>query len=327
MKLWEKRLASFFRTKAASFLLISGAAAMIVMSHDQGAAQVAILSSPHSITADPLSLIPPAISGWINMAMLVLVMLMLVYINRRFNVMRSQLTIYTGLFLLLTAANPPLSSTFTASTLLAIALLYTMVLYYTVYNLRRQIRPVYLGAFVVGSVGLISYPAFLYIPVLLMMLIQSRVFSLRSIAAVLFGALTPIWIAWGFGWLDTDLRLHFYLVNPRLLISTPEWTQLTITAAATLLIGFFTGFSVLLKVMTFNARSRMLNGMMTLLASFSGLFMIINYENILLYMTILNATVAFQTAYYLRLRKGRSGYLMVIFVILTSITLYFRAVS
>lgn len=327
MKLWEKRLAGFFRTKAASVLLIGGSVAMMVLSHDQSAAHSAMLSSPHSITSDPFSTIPPSISGWINMAVLALIMLMLVYINRRFNVMRSQLTIYTGLFMLLTAANPPLSSTFSASTLLAIALLYTMVLYYTVYNLRRQIRPVYLGAFVVGSVGLVSYPVFLYIPVLLIMLIQSRVFSLRSIAAVILGALTPIWIAWGFGWLDTDIRLHFYLTDPRLLISSPEWTQLTITAAATLLIGFFTGFSVLLKVMTFNARSRMLNGMLTLLASFSGLFMIINFENILLYMTTLNATVAFQTAYYFRLRKGRSGYLMVILVILTSITLYFRALS
>ena len=314
----ELRYAAFLRSRFGTLLMILGGVAMIagapwlrpVVPFD--AAGGALVELPFSID----------IPEWATAALMLAVALMMYNINRRFNILRTTRIMYAGIFMLMAAAAPLPPSTAVMSALLALVILLSLSMLYALYNRPRHRRKVFLIGAMLGAVTLLERASILYLPVLIVGLVQMRLLHARSLAALLIGVLTPAWILWAVFDVDFVFTTPLWTEDPFKFITTPAiWKPLAATAV-TLIAGFIMGSMVIIKVMTLNARSRALNGYLALLAIATAVFTIVNYENIYFYMTLLNATVALQVAHFFRLIRVRSGYLSVTLLILAYIAVY-----
>ncbi len=315
MRLWEQRLSSFVRSKAMSILLAVAAIAMTLCAgpspcgSDVFAAGQFMLPSPQSWFTSPVEAL------WVNLCVIILVAAMMFYINRRFNILRSQSVIYSGLFMFMTAATPQIATQFTGSSLLAAAIFGAIILYFSDYNNPARTRPLFLAAFFIGVIGLFCVSAYFYIPVLIIGLVQMRVFSVRSLAAVVIGLLTPVWIIWGLGISEFGYEAAPFFVPVSELVSTQCGIGLIAAVSVTLLAGLTLGSAVLIKILSFNVRIRSLNGLLSVISIASGLLVLVNYSNMQFYVTVLNATVAFQVAHFMRINRKRSGYIAALILI------------
>lgn len=322
MRLWEQRLSGFVRSKAMVMLLT--AAAIIMTLHAGPSPCAAGASATGRFLLPPASewFPSPATAMWVNLGVMILVAAMMFYINRRFNILRTQSVIYSGLFLFMTAATPQIATQFTGSSMLAAALFGAVILYFSDYNNPSRTRPLFLAALFIGIIGLFGVTAYLYIPVLIVGLVQMRIFSVRSLAAMVIGILTPIWIVWGLGIAELDYEPAPFFIPVTDLFGSQCGICLIAAVGVTLLAGLILGSAVLIKILSFNARIRSLNGFISVVSIASGLLTLVNYSNMQFYVTVLNATVAFQLAHFLRINRKRSGYIVAIMLIAVYAGLY-----
>lgn len=314
----EQKFAAFLRSRFATLILMAAGVAMTI-------AAPALYVLPQLSDTDSSLLVLPfslAIPAWASAALLLVVAFIMYYINRRFNILRSTRIVYAGLFMLMCGAAPAPDTVSALSALLAITMLLSVSIYYSLYHRPRNRRKVLLIGVMAGLVTLFHRAAILYLPVLILGLTQMRVFNIRSLAALFIGLLTPAWILWSIFYADFTFSISVWDESPVKFFSNPSMWQPLAAVTVTLLAGFIMGMMVLIKVFTLNARARALNGFLALIAVTSGLLIIADYENIYFYMTLLNAVVAFQIAHFLRLNRHRSGYLSVTLLILAYAAIY-----
>ncbi len=314
----EQRYAAFLRSRFATLLMIAGGLAMIA------GAPLLRPVAPFDAAGGSLVRLPFSIDvpEWGAAVLMLAVVVMMYYINRRFNILRTTRIMYAGIFMLMAAAAPLPPSTAVMSALLALVILLSMSMLYGLYNRPRHRRRVFLIGAMLGTAVILERASILYLPVLIAGLVQMRLLHARSLAALLIGVLTPAWILWAVFDADFVFTLPLWTESPVEFASTPAmWKPLAATAI-TLIAGFFMGSMVIIKVMTLNARSRALNGYLALLGISTAVFTLVNYENIYFYMTLLNATVAFQVAHFFRLIRVRTGYISVTLLILAYIAVY-----
>lgn len=318
MHVAEQKFAAFLRTRVATLLMILAGVAMTVAAPMLGL--VPDLPQEGSELIDlPLSLTVPS---WASALMLLAVVAIMYHINRRYNILRTTRIVYAGLFMVMCGAAPAPESESVLSALLAAVILASLSLFYLLYNRPRDRRKVLLVGVMLGATMLLHRAAILYLPVFIIGLTQMRIFNIRSVAALIIGLLTPPWILWAIFDVSFDFHISVWRESPLEFFSEPSMWPPLAAEIITLLAGFFMGMMVLIKVFTLNARARALNGFLALLAVASGLFILVDYENLYFYITILNALVAFQIAHFFRLNRHRSGYLSVTILLLAYIAIY-----
>ncbi|MDE5784923.1 MAG: hypothetical protein K2H98_00160 [Duncaniella sp.] len=318
MHVAEQKFAAFLRSRFANLTLIAAGVAMTIAAPE-------LYTLPLLSDTDSTLLVLPfslAIPAWASALLLLAVTVIMYYINRRFNILRSTRIVYAGLFMLMCGASPAPDNESALSALLAIAMLTSLSVFYSLYHRPRNRRKVLLISVMLGIVALLHRAAVLYLPVLILGLTQMRIFNIRSLAALFIGLLTPAWILWAIFDADFTFSLSVWNESPWKFFSSPAMWQPFAAAIVALLTGFIMGMMVLIKVFTLNARARALNGFLALMAVASGLFIIADYENIYFYLTLLNALVAFQIAHFFRLNRHRSGYLSVTLLILLYAAIY-----
>lgn len=323
MHRWETILIALLRSRLMTLLLMALAVAMGFNAVHTGAVTDSAASHTIALPSATEWISNPMVSFWTNTAVILAVAMLMYYINRRFNILRTTTVLYMGLFMLMTAATPSVAARLTASSLLALAVTGGVLLYFIDYNLPKDPRPVFLAGVIIGTVGLTNYAAYLFVPVMIAGLTQMRVLSMRSIMASLIGFVTPLWIAWGLGLTDVHLTIRFFYYPLSALVSEPDGVRLIAAVALTLFVGIVIGGAVLIKILSFNAKARALNGLLSIMSIYCGMLIMVNYENVGFYVTLLNCTVAFQVAHFFRLTHKRYGYITLLTLIAAYTGIYF----
>ncbi|MBD5201909.1 MAG: hypothetical protein HDS81_01150 [Bacteroidales bacterium] len=320
MHVAEQKFATFLRSRPASLLLIVAGLVMTLAAPMLGLIPVL----PDAGTSSALIEFPFSLSvpSWATVLMLLAVTAMMFHINRRYNLLRTTRIVYAGFFMLMCGAAPAPPTETVMSTLLAMVLLVSLALYYLLYNRPRDRRKVFLTGVILGSAVLLHRATILYLPVLILGLTQMRIFSSRSLAALIIGLLTPAWIAWAIFDVSFNFHISVWRESPFVYFRHPSLWPAVASVVLTLLAGFVMGFMVLIKVLTLNARARALNGLLTLMAVASGIFIIADFENLFFYLTALNCFVAFQIAHFFRLNRHRSSYISVTILIIAYTAIY-----
>lgn len=287
----------------------------------------------HSRGALLLTLLLVAQAGWLchtgsvesfaaSMAANVLVVLLMIYLNRRFNLLRSMTMLYGVMFGFLQIASPEELGYFNSGILLAAVMGVCLVLMFGIYARPWLRRRVFL-VFLLLSAGVTQQYAFaVYIPVMLLCCVQMRVFNARCLVAALLGVITPWWLLLGFGVIaPSDLHL------PELKavfsdISLQESLQLGAAAllAATLFVvcmalNFF-------RTIAYNARSRAYNGAVLLTGFVTIAAMLFDYGNITAYMPLLNVCAALLCAQFFVLHRTPRSWIGIVCILLVCLTLY-----
>ncbi len=240
---------------------------------------------------------------------------LMVLLNRAYNLLRTVSVAFVGYFMVMQAATPYALTGFDGGELLAIVVLCSMMLLFSIFTDPDSTRRVFLVFFLLAAGAVAEYGFAAYIPVFLLGCYQMRVVTLRTMLSALVGVLTPVWILWGFGLIRP---VAIQIPDPPrldLLFSRPEALPLTAAVITTLVAGLYFGCANLIKVLAFNAKSRAFNGLLCAVGVATGLLCIIDFTNIAFYVTLLNAVTAMQAGLYMRLYATRRGYLALLLML------------
>lgn len=271
----------------------------------------------------PLGIGLPPAGEWIGSPLLSLVAsvvctaaagVLMVNVNREFNVFRSLTSLVAGLFFIMQTALPPVMARFYGGDLMVVLVLVCVVLLFSSWSDNTCQRRVFLIFLLLSLAGFTDLSYLLYLPVFLLGCVQMRIFGLRTFLAAGMGVITPPWILFGFGIVDPS-ALHW----PQLelawsMFRTPEVVRALAVTGFTLVSGI--GFTVanLLKILSYNSRVRAFNGFLTLSLFATGVFSILNFNNFAFYIPLLNILTAYQIAHFFTYRRNRRSYIPILLV-------------
>ena len=265
------------------------------------------------------------LSRWVNTALTIGTGLLLIAINRSFNLLRTLSVFFAAFFIFATASTPIVAGQLSGSAPLAIVIIMAMWILFTIYGVRQSSRRVFLSFFLLGCGAMVQYAFLLYVPVFLVGLGQMRIFRFKKVIAALLGLLSPPWIVWGLGLAPLPEMPVFHFTPPSMLLTAPGGAPFLAAVAFTLVLGFMLGMVNLIKIIGFNAQARAYNGLLSLISIATGVFAIINFTNLAFYVTLLNACVAFQVGHFFRFTAMRRGYLFMLAFMAVYLGLYFWA--
>ena len=258
----------------------------------------------------------------VNLVIVGLIIVLSVYLNRAFNVLRAMTMLYVVFFAFFELATPNLLAQLTTSTVLCAVVLACMVLLYSCYGDTGRIRRVFLIFFFLSVAAASQYAFVVYIPLFLLGCAQMKILNLRTIGAASLGIVTPWWILLGFGLVSLG-DLH----RPRVVsifdaINFNEAIALAVTVGLTVLLTLSAYMLTLLKSMTYNAKSRSFGSFIAVMTAMTIVAMVIDYTNITAYVTLLNFCAAYQLSHFFLLHKSEKSYIAVTIILAIYFVLY-----
>lgn len=305
----EERLTDFLHTRYGLLLLLLLSAAAVAAAYVHGAAAgvaTGLLDDPQ------LALV--AASG-LNL----LAALLLLYINKRYNILRSTSALFAGMFLVMQAAMPALSVALGGGVIMAVVVLLATAALFATFQQPWRTRQTFLAFCTVSAGALLDIACAAYIVALLMGCAQMRATSPRMLLAALLGVATPWWIAWGFGLLDlSGLRLPQWAVAAAPAAAAADHAAMLhvwLYAAATFLLGTGTGLFNLLKIYSYNARTRAYNGFVAVIAATTALLMVCDFRRMEVYLPLLNLCTAIQLGHFFVINRRKRSYIAILCII------------
>lgn len=250
--------------------------------------------------------------------------MLMAWLNASFNILRNFSVTFVGIFLLMTATSPLEAILFQGASLLAFGVLAAMALMLSVYGSPGLTRRIFLAFAILGAGTLVQYAFVPFILVMLAGLAQMRVMTPRSLTASLLGVLTPWCLVLAFSPVEAWPCIRM----PEFANIFPGWplertVRLWVTLAVTLGLGLVLGIMNLVKVITYNAKARAVNGLLTTVSVTAGLMSLVDFTNMPVYIILVNACTAFQTGHFFAINIARRGYIPLLLIILTYICLFF----
>lgn len=272
------------------------------------------LIAPHSIALpSPVEWIGNAsLSFTINILCIITLAVMMLVINRRFNIIKTASGFFAAFFMFITCSTPQVTGMFSGSTLLALAVMAGVWLMFSIYNIRQCDRRVMLAFCLIGAGALTEYCFTFYIPAFFIAVAQMRVLRFKKLVAALLGLIAPAWIVWGIGVAPVPQLPNVVFTPPSMLLESPQLYPVLATVVWTTFTGFIMGLMNLIRLLGFNARDRAFNGLLLVLTAATGIFAVVNFTNVAFYVVLLNALVAFQVGHFFRFAASRRAYIPIL---------------
>lgn len=273
----------------------------------------------------------PSANEWINHGELSLsvnvllnvgIAMLMLFLDRSFNVSRSVSALFAGMFFVLQMPFPSLCGQFYGGTLLCLIVVFSTATLFSSFNRPYPLQPVFLIFFLLAAGSFTQYAYLFYLPVFLLGCAQMRIFSLKTLLAAGMGAVTPLWMLWGLGIVDFS---GFSLPGFRSILSaigSVEALQMFVSVGVTLLLCLIFGTLNLIRVFNYNAQTRSYNGFLSLLSIATALFVFFDYYNLIIYIPMLNCCTAFQIGHFFSASNGRRSYIAILGVIVLYVALY-----
>lgn len=317
MKAREVEVTRFVKSRQMAAILAVMALCMMLWSRTDG--DVTILSADRGLSLpSPDKWFDPAGSATFTVNLLAIFAcgVLMAWLNASFNVLRSFSLTFVGIFLLMTAATPLETVMFQGASLLALGVLTAMSLLLSVYSAPTLSRRVFMAFAILSAGALTQYSFVPFIAVMFTGMAQMRVMSARTVTAALLGILTPWWLTLAFSPTAEWPCIH----APQFDNIFPGWplertARLWITLAVTLGLGLVLGIMNLVKIITYNAKARAVNGLLTLVSITAGLMSLIDFTNMPVYIILVNACTAFQTGHFFAINTARRAYIPILVII------------
>ncbi|MDE5568510.1 MAG: hypothetical protein K2J12_08705 [Muribaculaceae bacterium] len=296
---WALTVALSIMVASAYYALVSGVAEMIP-------------GNKGTVFPSPALWIPDAdISMWVNLAVIGAIAGLMIFINKAYNIPRTITLIYASFFVVLETATPDLTVRLCSATLLALVILASMTLMFSAYTLPSARRRVFLVFFMLSSALTVQYAFVIYIPVFLLACAQMKIFTFRTVLAALLGIITPWWILFGAGIVSPS---DFHMPEFTSLFDSPDLLDTliaAITAGLTVVLAITSYMLSLLKLITYNARMRACNGLLTIVTCVTVLAMIADFTNFICYLALLNCCTAFFLGHMFVIRNSPKAWIVI----------------
>lgn len=262
----------------------------------------------------------------VNLALNGVIAVMLLLLNKWFNILRNPSNLFAGMFFILQMSLPDLMGQFYGGTLLCLVMLFSTIVLYCTYNQPFPRQPIFLIFFLLTVGSMTQYAYVFYLPVFLIGCAQMRILDVKTVLAAMIGIITPIWIMWGFGIVTfADLEMPKF-VNVFSALDTREALQMLVSVGLTVGILFVLGMINLLKVYHYNSKMRAYNGFISIMSVVTIILIIIDYTNIVIYVPLLNCCAAFQIGHFFVSNEFRRSYIAILGIVAVYCGLYMWSV-
>lgn len=246
------------------------------------------LPSPDKWISDPV------VSSWVAAGCQILVVLSIMLINKAFNLLRglrNSSLVWAALFMLFQGADPA-AGRFGSGYLLVLSVLLSVGVFYGIYQIPEATRRVFCIFLMMGAGALVADCFIPFIPVMMLGCFQMRVFSLRTLVALMAGLFVPPWLLWVSGLWTPAVTL------PDISIFPAGGALMTLIypvalGMVTLALGFVSGSFDMVRVYARNAQTRARFGLMAVTGIMAGLMAVVDFGDIEAYTPLLNVTTAY----------------------------------
>ena len=250
-------------------------------------------------------LIPDAtLSATVNVLCLLLTGGILLAINKVFTFVRSMTHLFVSAFFLLQMANPSGLVSFNAGTLLALVTVLTLMPLFASCQDHHSQHSIFLIFTMVTAGMMFHYGFLMLIPAYLLGFLNMRAMGLKGVLAMLFGLVTPFWIAMGLGIASpADFALPHY--EGFWQMPQEAWaSHLTILVAATAVLGAVLAVMNLYTIMNYRLQTRVYNIFFIIVLVLAIIAICFDFKKLVVYLPLLNLTVAVQVAHVHTLRTA-----------------------
>lgn len=234
-----------------------------------------------------------SISKWVNIGMIMVIALLMMALNRRYNLLRATTLLDTSLFLLMYMSMPWLLCRFNAGTLLCLSLLICLLLLYSTYQTPVKRERIFLIFFILSALTMTQYCYAVYIPVFIIGTMQMRIFSFKTLAAIIMGIISPWFVVLGCDIVPFEAKHGPEPIKALATFNLAENLDLVISvlvSAVVLIAGWCLNFP---RMIAYNAHIRAYNGTMSVLALVTVIALCVDITNIAAYAPVLYFCAAF----------------------------------
>ncbi len=281
------------------------------------ALSLGVQPSPTSENGVFFTLLEPLIthaplSATVNVLCLLLTGGILLAINKVFTYVRSMTHLFVSAFFLLNMANPSGLVSFNAGTLLALVTALTLMPLFASYQDHHSQYSIFLIFTIVTAGMMVHYGFLVLIPAYLLGFMNMRAMGIKGVLAMLFGLVTPFWIALGLG-ITTPAQFALPHFEGLWLMTTAAWTShLTILVATTALLGVVLAVMNLYTIMNYRLQTRVYNIFFIIVLVLALIALCLDFKHLAVYLPLLNLTVAVQVAHVHSLRAAPYRYLFIL---------------
>lgn len=213
--------------------------------------------------------------------------LLMLLLNKTFNLTRSVTSLDATLFIAMSLSVPDLLCQMYTGPVLMAVMLMCLFLLYNSYGDRNATRNIFVIFMLLSAGTMTQYCFVAYMPVFYLGMGQMRIFTVRTVVASVLGLVTPWWIVFGLGLADVS-QLHVPEVQMAFVaFSEADTIHLfgTIALASVMLIvGWFMNF---MKMISYNAHMRAYTGTLSVMGLATLLALCVDYASICVYTPVL----------------------------------------
>lgn len=232
------------------------------------------------------------VSAGINLLCLLATGAIVLALNKVYTFVRSMTHLFVSAFFLLQLANPAGLVALNAGTLLCLVTAVTLMPLFASFQDSHAQRSIFLIFAMVATGTMFHYGFLMLIPAYLLGFANMRALGLKGFLALLFGLVTPFWIALGLGLVNpTDAALPQWPLMDR-----PQLNLQVILAVVTAVLGIVLAVLNLFTIMNYRMQTRVYNIFLIILLAMAVLAACLDYRDLAVFLPLLNLMVAIQVA-------------------------------
>lgn len=241
--------------------------------------------------------INPFLSWIINIGLIAIVTGGIAFLNHSFNFIRTTEPALPILFLIMTCANPWITSELSASILLVAVNVLSLSFMFKSYASRNATQDMFAVATFIGIGSMFQYSFIPFIIAYLIMAIVMKVMRIKEFLAFIIGLTAPYWVGIGLGLVPLSSFHCPEIVNLFGIYENPiEIILLLVSTGTAIFLGIMTGLTESMKLYAGNSKVNDMNFCVSILGIVCIISIIVDFHNILSYLATLYFTVAVQLA-------------------------------
>lgn len=223
-------------------------------------------------------------------------------LNKVFSYVRAVTHLFVSLFFLLQVANPSGLVAFNAGTLLSLVTALAIMPLFASYQDRHSQRSIFLIFALAATGSMFHYGFLVLIPAFLLGFLNMGVLNLKGLLAMLFGLVTPFWIALGLGITQPASFTLPHIDGIWTQAGTLHTNLLLLLSVLTALAGILLAVMNLMTIMNYRMQTRVYNAFFVFMLAVVVIALCIDYSDVAVYLPLLNLMVAIQLAHAHTLR-------------------------
>lgn len=266
--------------------------------------------------------IEPTLSVIINNVAILGISVALIFYNKVYDIIKDTGQMFSSMFLILVSSLPWMLAGVNSSLIVLAVNLFGIWILSSTYRRDNATQEMFAIATMLSLGSMIQYAFLLFIPAYLLAAFVMKIFRVKEVLAFILGILAPYWTVIGLGLVSpADFRIPT-LTNLFSGFAPPSDIFIVmLNIGSTMVLGILLMLNTIVRLYAGNSRSYSLYNLFNIIGFASAIFIIVDFNNLMAYISTFYLMMALQIAYLFSFRLMRHPiilYLVFVAIYLTS---------